>query len=383
MRVLYVGRGFGVHDRRFVAAFAAQPPTGPGWQVGCVALDKRPRLKLPAGVVWAEAQPDRNDHERRQLPDASERVREAARRFRPDVLVAGPLQDATLAAVRAATVPVVAISWAFDLLVDATDLDGRRAATEALGGAASLLCDAHAVARAAVALGMAADRITMAPWGVDLGRFAPHTDRQARSELGWRDAFVIVSTRNHEPLYGLETVIDACQRAAPSVPSLRLLMLADGSLRAALEDRARAAGLGKAVHFTGQADSAALPGWYAAADLYVSASPVDGSSVSLMEALACGLPAAVADIAGNREWVEPGANGWLFPVGDAGALAAAITEAARMAPAARARMSRSARAVAELRADWTRNARCITQAIAAVVPDARGLGRELDGRHRG
>ena len=68
------------------------------------------------------------------------------------------------------------------------------------------------------------------------------------------------------------------------------------------------------------------------ADLYISPSHVDGSSVSLMEALACGLPCLVSDIPANQEWVREGENGWLFPDGDderlAGKILAAVQAAA-------------------------------------------------------
>ena len=43
--------------------------------------------------------------------------------------------------------------------------------------------------------------------------------------------------------------------------------------------------------------------------------------------MACGCPVLVSDIPGNREWVQPGENGWLFPDGDAQALGQAIIQA--------------------------------------------------------
>jgi glycosyltransferase involved in cell wall biosynthesis len=70
--------------------------------------------------------------------------------------------------------------------------------------------------------------------------------------------------------------------------------------------------------------------------------------------MACGSPALVSDIPGNREWITPGENGWLFPPGDAHALAQAILDAVER----RARlpdMGRSARRLAEQRADWKQN----------------------------
>ena len=90
------------------------------------------------------------------------------------------------------------------------------------------------------------------------------------------------------------------------------------------------------------------------ADLYISPAHVDGSSVSLMEALACGLPCLVSDIPANKEWVEDGVNGWLFPDGNADALAAKILDAIRLRESLPA-MGESARMSAEMRADWKKN----------------------------
>jgi glycosyltransferase involved in cell wall biosynthesis len=72
-----------------------------------------------------------------------------------------------------------------------------------------------------------------------------------------------------------------------------------------------------------------------------------------MEALASGLPALVSDIPGNREWVHPGHEGWLFPVGDAAALADKIIAA--MNAHELEELGQQARRTAEQRADWTRN----------------------------
>ena len=57
------------------------------------------------------------------------------------------------------------------------------------------------------------------------------------------------------------------------------------------------------------------------ADIYISTSLSDSTSVSLLEAMASGLIPVVSNISGNREWVKEGGNGFLFPPGDYKALA--------------------------------------------------------------
>ncbi len=106
--------------------------------------------------------------------------------------------------------------------------------------------------------------------------------------------------------------------------------------------------------FPGQINYTDLPRYYRSADLYISASHSDGTSISLLEAMACGCPVLVSDIPGNREWVQQGVNGWLFPDGDAWALEQAIFQAVEQRELL-PEMGRAARRIAEQRADWNLN----------------------------
>jgi len=80
----------------------------------------------------------------------------------------------------------------------------------------------------------------------------------------------------------------------------------------------------------------------------------DGSSVSLMEALACGLPALVSDIPGNREWLANSPAGWLFPDGDDQSVTDGILRAYKRRTELQP-VRTAARALAEKRANWQEN----------------------------
>jgi glycosyltransferase involved in cell wall biosynthesis len=108
------------------------------------------------------------------------------------------------------------------------------------------------------------------------------------------------------------------------------------------------------VVYAGHVSYDDLPRHYSMADMYLSASHSDGTSISLLEAMACGRPALVSDIPGNREWVQEGVNGWLFPDGDAAALARAILAAVEQRQRL-PEMGEAAREIAEQRADWEKN----------------------------
>jgi glycosyltransferase involved in cell wall biosynthesis len=90
------------------------------------------------------------------------------------------------------------------------------------------------------------------------------------------------------------------------------------------------------------------------ADLYISPSHVDGSSVTLMEAMASGLPCLVSDIAGNQEWIEDGVNGWLFHDGNAEDLSEKILFAIKNRKSLK-KIGEAARRTAEQKADWKKN----------------------------
>jgi glycosyltransferase involved in cell wall biosynthesis len=132
------------------------------------------------------------------------------------------------------------------------------------------------------------------------------------------------------------------------------MLLGGGSQAAELRQVFERGGVSEQVTFPGHIPQRDLPRYYHMADLYISPSHVDGSSVSLMEALACGLPCLVSDIPANKEWVRDGENGWLFPDGDDRALAEKILQIL----ASRDKLveiSRTARRTAEEKADWKKN----------------------------
>jgi len=108
------------------------------------------------------------------------------------------------------------------------------------------------------------------------------------------------------------------------------------------------------VTFPGLVKQSELPDFYRTADLYLSASHSDGTSISLLEAMGCGRPVLVSDIPGNKEWVTPGKNGWLFPDGNVEALSQAIVQVLSERPKL-PEMGLSARLITENRANWKTN----------------------------
>jgi glycosyltransferase involved in cell wall biosynthesis len=129
-------------------------------------------------------------------------------------------------------------------------------------------------------------------------------------------------------------------------------------------------GTDEIVHRPGRIDLNELPGFYRTADLYISASHVDGSSVSLLEAMACGKPVVVSSIPANLEWVQEGRNGWIFPDGDESALERVIEEAGKNRDGLE-NYGKANRQVAEARADWKKNSRELFRAYQMALEVVR------------
>jgi len=351
MRLLYFTRDYTVHDHRFLSALAQTDV-----QVSYLTLERRGHATedraLPPQIEilrWAGGQKPASLRDGPRLLLDLKRV---IRQVRPEIILAGPIQRTALLAALAGFRPLVSMSWGYDLIHDAPR--GRLwgwATRFTLRRSAALLGDSAIIRQLAVSYGIPDERIVTFPWGVDLQRFAPldspRSDDFSRS-------FTLLSTRGWEPIYGVDLIARAFVSAAQQIPELRLVMLGNGSQAGLLRQIFQRGGVEERVFFPGHVAQDDLPRFYQNADLYLSASHSDGASISLLEALACGKPALVSDIPGNREWVAPGENGWWFPDGDAEALAQAILHAVEQRPQL-AEMGAAARRTAEARADWQKN----------------------------
>ena len=85
---------------------------------------------------------------------------------------------------------------------------------------------------------------------------------------------------------------------------------------------------------------------------YVTASEVDGTSVTLLQAMACGTPVVASDTPGNLGWVEDGVTGFTFPTGDVQALASVLE---RILSSGSGNVTSRARVAVEANADWHAN----------------------------
>jgi glycosyltransferase involved in cell wall biosynthesis len=327
--------------------------------VHALFLEKRPKplesRPMPRGVHLLNWPDGKGENPHGNFYALAGELRRILQQVKPDLLHAGPLQGPAYLAALAGLHPLVSMSWGSDLLIEARKSAEMEQVTRyTLEHSDALVGDCEPVVSAAVSFGFPRNKITAFPWGVNLDEYSPAGSSELRGELEWNRRFVVISTRNWEPLLGVDVLARGFALSACQNDDLRLLLLGGGSQESLIRGILAEAEVLDKVYFAGRAAEPEMPMLFHSADLYISATHSDGSSVSLMQALACGLPVLVSDIPGNREWVDPGKNGWMFADGSPDELARGILNAARQRDTL-SQMGESARLTAEARADWDVN----------------------------
>jgi glycosyltransferase involved in cell wall biosynthesis len=169
-----------------------------------------------------------------------------------------------------------------------------------------------------------AARVAVIRNGIEAGpRPSPADRHAARRALGIAaETFVAVSVARLDPVKDFGTLLDAFATVRRRAAGARLLIVGDGPERAAIAARAAQPDLDGAVHLIGfRSDVRAL---IAAADVYVNSSISEGISITILEAMAAGLPVVATAVGGTPEVLANGAGGLLVPSRDAERLASAI-----------------------------------------------------------
>ena len=365
MKVLYFSNDYSPHDHRFLSAIRDG-----GHEAFHARLESNLRQTedrpVPEGVQIVQWAGGQKKFRWLDVPKYVLSLRRVIKQIKPDLIHAGPIQTCAFIAVLTGFRPILTMSWCYDLVqVVHQNRWMERITRYVLRRSTYFTSDAKVTRDKAGAYGMDPDHTIVFPWGVDLARYTLKTWQAEQTEEHDKP-FTLFCSRTWEPIYGVDVLARAFVGAAQSRPELRLMLLGGGSQGARIRQILLGGGVLDRVTFGGQVSQNELPRWYHWADVYISPSHVDGSSVSLMEALASGLPCLVSDIPGNREWVSEGENGWLFTDGDPDVLAEKILQAFDQR-ASLPQIGKAARAVAEERADWTQNSAKLMQAYQQAL----------------
>src|SRR6185312_1170783 len=209
--------------------------------------------------------------------------------------------------------------------------------------------------------------------GVDLERFSPPLevdsaarDARRRRVLGARfdSRHVLVCLAQATAAKGYVELLDAWNDVARSASGWTLVM---GGGAGELDIRSEIArrGLAHSAIWIGRVAPNNVSDVLRAADGFVLHSHAEGLSLSMLEALACGVPTIATAVGGHDEVIRDAAEGWLIPPRDVVALARALRELTSSS-SERARRGLAGRAAAERIGSPDTNGRRLVEMLAGV-----------------
>jgi len=160
-------------------------------------------------------------------------------------------------------------------------------------------------------------RVALMENSVDCTRFCPGDQREARAQTGLdQDRFWILAVAQARPEKRIDQLIKVIHAVSEQRPATRIgfVFVGDGPPVGGWKRQADALGLGDAFVFAGRQND--VRPYYRAADLMVHASEIESFGLSIVEAMACGIPVVACAAAGPRETIVDGVTGALIGLHD-------------------------------------------------------------------
>ncbi|KXK13129.1 MAG: putative glycosyltransferase [Chloroflexi bacterium OLB14] len=158
--------------------------------------------------------------------------------------------------------------------------------------------------------------IHVIPNGIDLSRFktAPKAgDLRNRLQVS-PDAPILLTVGRMDPEKRLDFIIDAFVKISKQIPNAQLVFAGDGSARQGLEEKVNALDVKNKIHFLGMVKRDELPNVFHDATLFLSASTTEVHPISVIEAIASGLPLVAVQDEAFEGMLENDMNGYLTPL---------------------------------------------------------------------
>ena len=327
MKICYVADGTSIHTQRWVNYFSRK-----GHEVHLICWKLMPGydenihvhlLTKIAPKIWAVSQ-------YLSFLFWIIQVRRSISEIKPDIIDGHFITVYGFLAACSGFHPLVVSAWGSDMLVQPKRSPLSKFTTKyALKKADIIIClfPIDVAKEQITELGIDSNKIRTLLLGVDTAEFSPsHRDEKIRRTLGIESSQpIVISTRALAPIYNVETLVKAIPLVLAEIPQAKFVIAGTGEQQGYLRELARVLGVSNSTKFIGWVPRTELPKYLSSADIYVSSSLSDGTSNSLLEAMACELAPIVTDIPANQPWINDGENGFLFPTRDYKTLASKIT----------------------------------------------------------
>ena len=244
------------------------------------------------------------------------KFRKLIKKINPDVLHIHSVGTYGLIGILSGFHPVVVTAWGSDVLIAGKSLIKKPLVKYVLQKSDLITCDADHMINAISKLGIETNKINLIYFGVEPDKFKPGPkDPDILTKWSVGDSPTVISLRNLEPIYDIETLIKCIPYILKEIPEVKFIIAGSGSQEKYLKKLTESMRVIDNTRFIGRYSHVKLPNYLNSSDIYVSTSLSDaGIAASTAEAMACGLPVIVTDSGENGKWVSCGVEGFVVPV---------------------------------------------------------------------
>jgi glycosyltransferase involved in cell wall biosynthesis len=272
------------------------------------------------------------------------------------LVIAGPLTDAVSAIPLEVKVPIFGISHAFDLNIEYGDFP----ILANIKRCKAIMSDCRHITNILREIYDFKGKIYEIPWGCDYDFFS-------KVDIQFENKPSILVTRNWFTPYRNEVIVSALESLELKEFEFECTFIGDGHLLEKQIQDLWQHSIKKKLRFLGHQNRLEIRNAMASNWLYISAASSDGTSISLLEAMAAGMICVTTDFPSNREWIEHSINGFTFPNGDSKALASLIELISSLSLEEKLEISRAAKDMVLKRGNWRNNQKTFISSVMSNV----------------
>lgn len=301
MKVLYVTSNGGIHDYRFLKKLAED------YEVLLLHYASRnliEDIKNIKGLKIISKQPLV-----KAFPLISEyfHFKKIYNSFKPDIVHTGYVWQVGILAALHNVHPHLSMPWGSDILIQPQKNPVKKVIVRKVMRQCDFIhCDAEAVKMKIISdYSVDKKKITVFPRGIDLSLFKPQDRYLCRRQLGLeKDYFIVIFNRHLSPIYGVFDMLEGFRKFCEGKQDTQLLLVSDGELKDRVMKFIEDNNLQSKILLKGRVPNSELPFYLNAADVYLTTSLSDGTSLSLLEAMAIGNGIITTDVPSLLEWTS-------------------------------------------------------------------------------
>jgi len=314
MRICFISLGTFTHIGPYLDYFKEA-----GHDVSFISLSPSPERGVPTYNVGIGSKYSESEG-KWKYPISMLRARRLVKKLKPDIVHAHYATSCGLTALICGFHPTVVTAHGSDLTIGIKSRIWRSILKRIFEFADCVNTVSQDLQSMVASLGIDRSKIETLTLGIDIEKFS----FVQRPQIDPSGPLRLVCTRRLEEVFDHRTIIGALALLKERSVNYQMSLIGDGSLLSSLKQQVKNAGLDGCVSFIGRVDNDKLPEVLDRHDVYLSASQWDGTSLSLLEAMATGLFPIVSDIKANSSWLKHNLDGMLHKVGDANDLAECI-----------------------------------------------------------